>query len=238
MSIAQTALIEGVAHVARLHEERRRDPALDRALTRIGDWQGRRLRRSYADLEREPRYAAAVRFFETDLYGGANFEQRDADFARVIPIMVRMLPDKVIATMAQGMQMNALAQELDRALLAKLPGDGERVSVAAYCGAYRAMGRRADRELQIRLIGEVGASLDRFVKMPLIHAAIAMMRAPARMAGMSALHDFIERGFDAFHAVGDARAFLATIDKRETALMEAIFDGATAPFPDPRGGES
>jgi hypothetical protein len=31
-----------------------------------------------------------------------------------------------------------------------------------------------------------------------------------------------------------ADTFLATIDARETALMDAIFDGAMAPFPDPR----
>ncbi len=237
MTAAQIALIEQVAHVSRLHELRRRDAALDRAMKRIGNWQAQRLRRTYADLERQPRYAAAVRFFESDLYGGENFEQRDADFARVIPIMVRMLPEKVIATMAQGMEMNALAQELDRALLAHLAVDSGRITVADYCDAYRKMNMRAARERQIRLIGEVGAALKRFVKMPLIHAAIAMMRKPARMAGMAVLHDFIERGFVAFHAMGDAREFLATIDARETALLQAIYGGASAPFPDPQSGE-
>jgi len=47
------------------------------------------------------------------------------------------------------------------------------------------------------------------------------------------LHDFLERGFDAFRTMKRADAFLATVVGRETALMEAIYGGATAPFPDP-----
>ena len=60
-----------------------------------------------------------------------------------------------------------------------------------------------------------------------------MMRQPARLAGLSALQDFLERGFAAFRRMGGAATFLATINERETQLLEAIADGATAPFPDP-----
>jgi hypothetical protein len=60
-----------------------------------------------------------------------------------------------------------------------------------------------------------------------------MMRQPARMAGLSALQDFLERGFVAFRKMGDATEFLATIDKRERALMEELLAGDTVPFPDP-----
>ena len=50
---------------------------------------------------------------------------------------------------------------------------------------------------------------------------------------MAVLHDFLERGFEAFRRMKGAEEFLATIVGRETALMDSIFDGATAPFPDP-----
>ena len=60
-----------------------------------------------------------------------------------------------------------------------------------------------------------------------------MMRKPARMSGHSALHNFLERGFAAFRRMGGATEFLATIDKRETELLEKIVDGAHEPFPDP-----
>ena len=83
------------------------------------------------------------------------------------------------------------------------------------------------------MIGEVGSQLAEFVQKPLIRAALRMMRQPARLAGFSALHDFLDRGFTAFGNVGDATEFLETIDVRERALMEALLAGEATPFPDP-----
>jgi len=82
---------------------------------------------------------------------------------------------------------------------------------------------------------EIGSGLDGYVKKPLIHAAMVMMRQPARLAGLGVLHEFLERGFDAFRRMGGAREFLTTIAARETALLDAVYDGAPAPFPDPLG---
>ena len=95
------------------------------------------------------------------------------------------------------------------------------------------MGNRPARERQIRLIGEIGAALDVYVKKPLIRSALTMMRAPARMAGFGVLHDFLDRGFNAFRRMDGAEYFLATVVARETALMDAMFAGETAPFADP-----
>jgi hypothetical protein len=230
---APRALERELARVTRLHEERQANPALAAALERLAAWQALRLRQTYADLAGQPRYADAVEFFEADLYGGADFAQRDADVARVAPIMVLMLPERVIGAIARAMAVNALSQELDRALLARLPRADGTFTVAEYCRAYRRREDRPARERQIGLIAEIGAALDRLVRMPLIPAALAMMRQPARLAGMGVLHDFLERGFDAFRTMNGADEFLATVVGRETALMDAIFGGASAPFPDP-----
>jgi hypothetical protein len=231
---AYASLLAALEHAGRLHTTRLADPALATALERLSTWQARRLRATYADLERQQRYAAAIDFFETDLYGGADFAQRDADLARVVSAMKRMLPEAVIATIDEAMELNTLSQELDRALLARLPRRDGWPTVAEYCAAYREPTERPARERQIRLIGDIGAALDKFVRKPLIHAALVMMRQPARLAGLSTLHDFLERGFSAFQRMDGADLFLTTIEQRETALMSAIFDGASAPFPDPR----
>jgi hypothetical protein len=233
---AYASLVAELEHARRLHASRLADPALAAALERLSLWQARRLRGTYADLESQDRYAAAIDFFETDLYGGADFAQRDTDLARVVSVMARMLPAAVIATIDEAMELNTLSQELDRALLARLPRRDGWPTVAEYCEAYRQVGERVARERQIRIIGDIGGALDRFVRKPLIHAALVMMRQPARLAGLSTLHEFLERGFAAFQRMNGADTFLATIDARETALLNAIFDGAAAPFPDPRAG--
>jgi hypothetical protein len=229
---AQAALLRELERAQALHTDRQRDPALSEALARVGAWQSSRLGGTYADLAAQPRYADAIAFFQSDLYGG-DFARRDADLARVVPLMVRMLPERVIATVAQAMELNALSQELDRLLLAALPRGSATPTVAQYCRAFRAMGHRDLRERQVDLIVDIGNGLDGVVRKPFIHAALVMMRTPARLAGLGVLHDFLERGFDAFHRMDGATEFLATIDRRERALFDRIFAGDDAPFADP-----
>src|SRR5439155_18559345 len=86
---------------------------------------------------------------------------------------------------------------------------------------------------QIRLVGEIGRGIAEFVQKPLIRTGLRMMRHPARLSGLSALHDFLERGFVAFRKMGDASEFLSTIGTRERALMEELLAGKAVPIPDP-----
>jgi len=230
---AQAMLSRELARVMRLHAEREANPRLAESLNRLATWQAKRLRRTYADLESQPRYAAAIDFFEMDLYGRGNFAARDADVAKVAPAMMMMLPERVVATIGHAMELNALSQELDRALLARLPTPDAHPTVVEYCQAYRRLGQRSARERQIALVAEIGSALDRIVQMPLVHTALTMMRQPSRAFGVAALHEFLERGFDAFRQMNGAREFLATIVERETALMDRIMAGARAPFADP-----
>jgi len=233
MSEVGDALVAALARVRRNHEARLTDPRLARGLAHLGDWQVRRLTATYRDLQADPRYAQAMRFFETDLYGGGDFSQRDADLARVVPAMKRLLPDAALRTIAAAMEANALAQDFDRAIVEALAPRELAFSVADYCAAYRRVGRFDDRERQIRLVGEVGSALDRLVRKPVIRRVLAMMRKPAHAAGFGALQDFLERGFNAFAGMEGAEQFLATIDARELAIHRAIVAGDDTPFPDP-----
>lgn len=232
-SAARDALVRELERVHRLHAERSTNPILAGTLERVADWQARRLRMTYADLAVDKRYTAAIRFFQNDLYGVADFSRRDADLARVVPMMVKVLPEGVIVTTALAMELNALSHELDRVLAARLPRADGHFSVTEYCKAYRRAGNFPMRERQIRLIGDIGAALDHYVQKPLVRTALTMMRQPARLAGMAALQDFLERGFAAFRTMHGAREFLATIHERETRIMQAIVDGSSDPFPDP-----
>jgi hypothetical protein len=228
----EAKLTHALERLRRLHQERSGSRALAASLDRIAHWQACRLDATYADLARNPRYVKAVAFFQSDLYGPGDFSQRDADMARVTPVLVRMLPPGAIATVAMAMELTALTQELDRRLIERLDAAAP-LTVAAYCAAYESCGNRADREQQIALIVATGRALDRYVRKPLIRSTLAMMRRPARVAGLGSLQAFLERGFNAFASMHGADAFLATIQTRESALMEAVFAGDRAPFPDP-----
>jgi hypothetical protein len=230
---ASTALVREMSRVQRLHAERTGNPILAGSLERVANWQARRLRMTYADLAVDPRYGPAIAFFQNDLYGPGDFSRRDADLARVVPMMVKVLPERVVATFAAAVELNGLSQELDRVLLARLPRADGHFSVLEYCKAYRRAGNFPLRRRQVKLIGEVGSALDAHVSKPLVRTALAMMRQPSRMAGLSSLQDFLERGFSAFRAMHGASEFVRTIDTRETEILEAIIGGSTDPFGDP-----
>lgn len=69
------------------------------------------------------------------------------------------------------------------------------------------------------------------VKIPGIGMLIKLSRRPAKLAGVLALHEFLERGFNAFKAIGDVQSFIQPVLEREKALMYNLFE-PTLSLPD------
>ena len=109
-SSAEALLVHQLECSRLLHQERGASAALAAALDRVAQWQARRLNATYADLAADARYAGAIAFFQSELYGPGDFSQRDADLARVVPIMIRVLPEAVVETVAMGWSLHAFAR--------------------------------------------------------------------------------------------------------------------------------
>lgn len=183
-------------------------------------YQSERLRRSYADLLKAPRYRAAAQFFLEDLYGEKSFEQRDREALRIVPKLARLLPERAVETMALAVELDELSEILD----ARVAGNVELpLDEAGYARAYSRAGTLAERERQIAMVDKIGRALDRLARMPLLSGMLHMMRAPAEAAGLQHLHQFLVRGFDSFHAMRGAGEFLDIVRQRETALMQEMF---------------
>jgi len=195
-------------------------------------WQADRLAATYRDLLDSERYRAAARFFLTDLYGPKDFSERDHEVERILPTLAATLPASGIRTIALAIEVDALSEELDVAMVAELRRAHALTGITekAYAAAYRRCGKRAQRELQLKLIGEIGEALAALVRKPLIHAALRLMRGPAKLAGLAELHTFLEDGYNAFYTMGDSTEFLAAITTREAVILRQIFDGAPRPF--------
>ncbi len=217
--------------VQALHTQRASDGGLDARFAALAQWQSERLARTYADLLADPRFEPAVRFFLEDLYGPRDFTARDRDMARIVPTMERLLPEAVLETVADAMELNALSHELDAAMVEALfpaPVNGTvAIDDDAYTRAFAAVGRAADRQRQVDLILRVGRELDAVVHRPFVGRVVAMTRGPARLAGFGELQAFLERGLAAFRAMGSAEPFMSAIDERERALLDGLLAGDT-----------
>ena len=202
-------------------------------LPELRRWQAGRLQRSFDHFLHDPRRAPAAGFFLSDVYGDRDFRRRDADIARVIPMMRRLLPARLLVTVADAIELGALTQELDLGMaqaLADIAPRRRRLDTPLYGRAYRELGRAQARERQIALIGAVGRGFARALHMPGVAKLLALSRGPARLAGLAELQGFLERGFAAFESLDDPDAFVAEIERDERRASARLFAGDPDPF--------
>lgn len=201
------------------------DTAAMQTRTALKQFQAERMRYTHADLLATRDTEAAARFFLEDLYGTHDMTQRDADVERIVPTMERLLPETALQTIVEAIMLDALSEQLDAAMASRL---GCTFDERTYAQAYREVSSRADRERQLALVHSVGTALCELVRMPLIGVTLKMMRAPARFAGLGELHEFLERGFNAFKAMRTPQAFVETTIAREARIMENLYGGGTS----------
>ena len=227
---------DAVARVATLRNETAADAALHDAVAAVKRFQAKRFTRTYADILSNGPFQGAARFFVEELYSDRDFSQRDAQFSRIAKALQTFFPKHVVATAVALAQLHALTEEIDhemgRAWLAPAADNPDTSEALHYVAAWRAVGRRDDRALQLSQVLAVGQELDRLTRAPGLRMMLKMMRRPAHAAGLSSLQEFLETGFDTFAEMSGrgegARQFLALIQTRESALIEALFSADPA----------
>ncbi len=216
-----------------LHDPSREPRNQLRWLKPLQAWQTQRLERSFARFLQDPARRPAANFFLSDVYGDRDFSQRDADIAKVMPMMQRLLPAGLVATVTDGIELGALTHALDLRMaqaLQRLAPRRRKIDDALYAKAYRQMGLPRLRARQIALIGDIGQGLATALRTPGVSMLLKLSRLPARAAGLGELQLFLERGFAAFAGLDDAQAFLADIRQHESAAMVRLFAGDGDPF--------
>ncbi len=201
------------------------------AFKKLQIWQQNRLARTFDDLIQQDAYRPAINFFLNELYGGLDFRQRDQQMSKVMPVMKRFLPDKVLFVMSEAFELQAVSLEFDMEMAGYMERlDIQNLDMERYCEIYRARSDKPGRERQIMLIRKLGYDLDRLVNKPLVNTLVRLLRGPAHAAGFGKLQEFLESGLGSFRALKDVRHFNETICQREWDSMQKLFAGETAPF--------
>lgn len=198
----------------------------------LRQWQAARLARTYADLLASERFGMAAQFFLSDLYGPKDFSSRDEKVVRILPLMISLLPLSALQTISLAIEVDALTEVLDAAMVVELDRAGviDCIDEDAYTVAYRSVDRHKDRERQIVLIRKTGNALERLSQKPLFTTMLKLMRAPAHFAGLGDLYALLKNGFDAFQRMDNASEFLDCIESRERTLLTNMFSGVERPF--------
>lgn len=220
-------LQEQLVGVAAERREAKRQPELLAARVALKRYQSGRLAITHADLLANPNTHDAAVFFLDELYGAHDLSQRDVDLERIIPTLQRMLSYESLHTITEAIVLDALSEKLDTAMARVL---GTSFDEAAYVATYRSATTRAERERQLNLVEELGESLCALVRIPLLSMTLSVMKGPARLAGLSDLHEFLHSGFATFKKMKKPAQFVETIVGRERQVMERIYDGRRDPF--------
>ncbi|NND65483.1 MAG: hypothetical protein HKM24_05915 [Gammaproteobacteria bacterium] len=168
-----------------------------------------------------------MQFFVDDLYGTKDFGQRDKDFEKVFPLMRSVLPPAAVEVMIESSELHALTQALDGEMAKQFAG-GSSLNAEGYVRLYVDTGMRDERKRQIRSLVSIGRRLEDLVRRPGIGTTIKLANIPAKMLGFGKLHNFIQRGFKAFHQIPPEAKIFNAISLRERFIMEQLFDGASS----------
>lgn len=226
MTDKSDAILKSLQAVDALRRVRAADPGLNARVVTIKEHQCSRFEETYRDLLQDPRYQSAAEFFLRELYGPHEFAKRDAQFARVVPTLVRMFPKQLQGVLEDLASLHALSEQLDQQM-AECISDGP-IERSAYTTAWRQCGRSEDRQQQVKLTIRVGKSLERLTRSRMLRSALRMMRAPAKAAQLSELQQVLESGFDAFADMNGSAEFLAIIESRENSFAEQQFAGTSS----------
>lgn len=227
MDAAQT-IRDSIADVTALRQQRTGDAVLGTAVATVKTLQARRFSGTYADLMASPSFGPAARFFLEELYSDRDYTARDQQFARIAGTLQTMFPRPVVDTAVALAVLHAQTEVLDQDMGRAWP-QADASDAVRYVAAWRAVGDRSGRQQQLARVLAMGRDLARLTRAPGLRTMLRMMRGPATAAGMGALQQFLEAGFDTFGQLarqrGAVEQFLATIEQREQALMVQLFDG-------------
>ncbi|MEO1580327.1 MAG: hypothetical protein AAFR91_00680 [Pseudomonadota bacterium] len=219
-------LREHLALSNQLHETYLESPDRLAAYRRFVDLQVAYFLPKYDDLRSRPGYSEAIDYIISDMVG-PTIAARDAELAKVVPMMSRILPSGALEALATALELNAtiLRINLDiEALLRDGIVGGAAISEREYCAASREAATLDDCLRLIAMTRRAGESLERIVRIPMIGSTLRMMRGPARLVGVTDLHEFLVRGYTIFRAIDDVHEFLDTVEARMTAVFTRVFE--------------
>lgn len=200
-------------------------PEMASAVAKIKHLQSLRFRSTYADFLASPQHESATQFFLEELYGEHDFRQRDAQFGKIAGAIEGLFPDAVGQLAVDLAETHALSERLDHEMAERWITLGENMDKSKrYVLCWRETDQRQHRNRQLAVVLHMGQELQRLTRTKSLLIALKMMRKPAKLADLSSLQHFLERGFGAFAAMTDARTFLEAIKERETVWIDSMFD--------------
>ncbi|MCX7860701.1 MAG: hypothetical protein N2385_11455 [Chloroflexus sp.] len=187
-------------------------------------FQSNRLRRDYRDLSEVPEYEPLGEFFFNEMYGPRDFSQRDQE-GRRLHHFLGMLPGVHLRDLEEVLELLELTYQLDddlaqRMLAADIGTDFDEMTYEYF---YRLADKYNERLRQLTLVRSSLYNVFRLSRSAMLGLALRRSHFVARLAGISNVHTFLLRGYEALQNVTAIEHFAETIYQRELDRLNRIY---------------
>ena len=189
-------------------------------------FQQQRLRSTYADMLKNPEYRKMANFFFERLYSPEDFSFRDAAIKKLNKILKGAVYKGMASAIGMVIVLHEFSDALDERMVEKMieNGCGPDLTMDQYQEIYRQLDNYDERVHQIKLIVTVTLEFHRLSKKWIVGVSLKTVHTAAHLLRMSEIIDFIQEGYDAFRAIKDMKLIAKTMEERELAWHDEIWN--------------
>jgi hypothetical protein len=215
------------------------DPQLAARLSAIQVWQKKRMHRLHAELFAVPENHLMTEYFFNQLYGGPNFDVLAEQCERLVKaakVFEGIIPASALNTALKSTELAVLAIELDLQLAEHMDRDllddqqNPAINDAYVAQLYRTASQAQGRYLQLDLLDELGANLDKYIRSKVIYRIFKLSKGLMMRYGLDVIYAFNEEGFTAMRPMRSTKSFISEFTQGERDVIARIYAGNNDPF--------
>ncbi len=199
-------------------------------------WQKQRIQRTHAKQFAEKQNILMSEYFLNRLYGGPDFDALAGQIARLVKYAhkaEKLIPENAIKTGTAGVTLAILAVQLDEEVAIQLLEDypnNPALTDEMMRLTYLKLNQGENRLRQLRLLDELGISLDKYMRSFMVQAAFKMCKGAAAKYHFEVMYDFMQDGFLALKPLKSAEKFVKEFTAIERQIVDKVHAGDLNPF--------
>ncbi len=202
----------------------------------VQTWQKQRIQRTHAKQFAEKQNILMSEYFLNRLYGGPDFDALAGQIARLVKYAhkaEKLIPENAIKTGTAGVTLAILAVQLDEEVAIQLLEDypnNPALTDEMMRLTYLKLNQGENRLRHLRLLDELGISLDKYMRSFMVQAAFKMCKGAATKYHFEVMYDFMQDGFLALKPLKSAEKFVKEFTAIERQIVDKVHAGDLNPF--------
>ncbi|ENU90788.1 hypothetical protein F971_03713 [Acinetobacter vivianii] len=211
---------------------------LEQRLHDVQTWMKERIAQTHADFFARSENQLMAQYFLKRLYGGPDFDALAQQIERLLKFAHKVenfVPENGIKTGTKSVSLAVLATRLDEQVAKQLLADYPANTVITdeiMRQTLIKLDQGEARYEQLRLLDELGLTLDKYMRSTMMYATFKMCKGLAHKYQFDGMYEFIQEGFAAMKPIKSAATFIKIFTAKEREIIDKVHAGHPNPFRD------